>query len=142
LFWIASQTKPVTASALMMLAEEGKLRLDDPVEVYSPVQGIVTGMIAPVKMRVGERREAISKGTAATGQLQLEESAFESETVQYLTKAGPADPDAYQEVAGGFQDRYPLQNRPIIARGFAILKSAGRPAWRFSPRNLPIWPRS
>ncbi|HEY2155206.1 MAG TPA: serine hydrolase domain-containing protein, partial [Isosphaeraceae bacterium] len=32
LFWIASMSKPMTASALMMLVDEGKVRLDDPVE--------------------------------------------------------------------------------------------------------------
>jgi CubicO group peptidase (beta-lactamase class C family) len=36
LFWIASQSKPVTAAALMMLVDEGKVRLDDPVEKYLP----------------------------------------------------------------------------------------------------------
>ena len=36
LFWVASQTKPVTSSAMMMLVDEGKVRLDDPVEAYLP----------------------------------------------------------------------------------------------------------
>lgn len=36
LFWIASQTKPVTAVAVMMLVDEGKLSLDDPVARYLP----------------------------------------------------------------------------------------------------------
>jgi CubicO group peptidase (beta-lactamase class C family) len=36
LFWIASQSKPITAAALMMLVDEGKVRLDDPVERYLP----------------------------------------------------------------------------------------------------------
>ena len=36
LFWIASMTKPMTATALMMLVDEGKLKLDDPVEKYLP----------------------------------------------------------------------------------------------------------
>ena len=36
LFWVASQTKPVTASAFMMLVDEGKVRLDDLVEAYLP----------------------------------------------------------------------------------------------------------
>jgi CubicO group peptidase (beta-lactamase class C family) len=36
LFWIASMTKPITATALMMLVDEGKVRLDDPVEKYIP----------------------------------------------------------------------------------------------------------
>jgi CubicO group peptidase (beta-lactamase class C family) len=34
--WLASVTKPVTTTAIMRLAEEGKLRLDDPVEKYLP----------------------------------------------------------------------------------------------------------
>ena len=36
LFWIASQSKPITATALMMLVDEGKVSLDDPVERYLP----------------------------------------------------------------------------------------------------------
>ena len=36
IFWIASMTKPITALALMMLVDEGKVRLDDPVEKYLP----------------------------------------------------------------------------------------------------------
>ena len=36
MFWIASQTKPMTATALMMLVDEGKVALDDAVEKYLP----------------------------------------------------------------------------------------------------------
>lgn len=36
LFWIASQSKPITATALMILVDEGKVKLDDPVEKYVP----------------------------------------------------------------------------------------------------------
>jgi CubicO group peptidase (beta-lactamase class C family) len=36
LFWIASMTKPITATALMMLVDEGKVGLGDPVEKYLP----------------------------------------------------------------------------------------------------------
>lgn len=35
-FWMASQTKPVTAVAVMMLVEEGKLSLDEPITTYLP----------------------------------------------------------------------------------------------------------
>lgn len=35
-FWIASMTKPVTATAVMMMQEEGKLAVDDPVSKYLP----------------------------------------------------------------------------------------------------------
>ena len=36
LFWIASMTKPVTATAVMMMQDEGKLSVDDPVSKYLP----------------------------------------------------------------------------------------------------------
>ena len=36
LFWIASQSKPMTATAVMMLVDEGKIALDDAVEKYLP----------------------------------------------------------------------------------------------------------
>ena len=36
MFWIASMTKPMTAMALMMCVEEGKLSIDDPVEKHLP----------------------------------------------------------------------------------------------------------
>jgi len=36
LFWIASMSKPMTATALMMLVDEGKLNLTDSVEKYLP----------------------------------------------------------------------------------------------------------
>jgi CubicO group peptidase (beta-lactamase class C family) len=36
LFWIASMTKPITATAVMMLQDEGKLSVEDPVEKYLP----------------------------------------------------------------------------------------------------------
>jgi len=35
-FWIASMSKPITATALMMLVESGDVKLDDPVETYLP----------------------------------------------------------------------------------------------------------
>jgi CubicO group peptidase (beta-lactamase class C family) len=36
LFWIASMTKPITATAVLMLQEEGKLSITDSVEKYLP----------------------------------------------------------------------------------------------------------
>jgi CubicO group peptidase (beta-lactamase class C family) len=36
LFWIASMSKPITAAAVGILVDEGKLRWDDPVERYLP----------------------------------------------------------------------------------------------------------
>ena len=36
MFWIASMTKPITATAIMMLQDEGKLSVNDPAEKYLP----------------------------------------------------------------------------------------------------------
>jgi len=36
MFWIASQSKPITAAALMILVDEGKVNVDDAVEKYLP----------------------------------------------------------------------------------------------------------
>lgn len=36
MFWIASQSKPITGAALMTLVDEGKVKIDDPVEKYLP----------------------------------------------------------------------------------------------------------
>jgi CubicO group peptidase (beta-lactamase class C family) len=36
IFWIASMTKPITGTAVLMLADEGKLSVDDPVEKHLP----------------------------------------------------------------------------------------------------------
>lgn len=35
-FWIASQSKPITAVGLMLLVDDGKVSVDDPVEKYLP----------------------------------------------------------------------------------------------------------
>ena len=36
MFWIASQSKPITCTALMILVDEGKVKVDDPVDKYLP----------------------------------------------------------------------------------------------------------
>jgi len=62
LFWIASQSKSMTCSVLMMLVDEGKLTVDDPVENYLPefkdqkvhdpsAPGGKADLVRPVKLR-------------------------------------------------------------------------------------------
>jgi CubicO group peptidase (beta-lactamase class C family) len=55
MFWIASMTKPMTAMAVLMLVEEGKVRLDDPLEKFVPeFKGIqvkaAQGLVAPRRL--------------------------------------------------------------------------------------------
>jgi CubicO group peptidase (beta-lactamase class C family) len=47
MFWIASQSKAITAVALMILVDEGKVKLDDPVEKFLPE--FKDMMVAPAK---------------------------------------------------------------------------------------------
>ena len=43
LFWIASMSKPITAICVMMLVDEGRLTLDDPIAKYLPkMKGLKT----------------------------------------------------------------------------------------------------
>jgi CubicO group peptidase (beta-lactamase class C family) len=55
MFWIASMTKPMTAMAVMMLVEEGKVKLEDPLEKFVPeFKGIqlktAQGLVAPQRV--------------------------------------------------------------------------------------------
>ncbi|MBD3673309.1 MAG: beta-lactamase family protein [Planctomycetaceae bacterium] len=53
LFCIASMTKPITATAFMMLVEEGKVSVDDPVSKYIPE-------FADIKLTSGETPEPVT----------------------------------------------------------------------------------
>ena len=48
IFWIASQTKSMTASAIMILVDEGKINLDDPIEKFIPE-------FANIKVKEGDK---------------------------------------------------------------------------------------
>jgi CubicO group peptidase (beta-lactamase class C family) len=59
LFWIASQSKPVTAVAVMMLVDEGKLNLDEPVTTWLPELSRL--MVLRVKRDDWQVEERLSK---------------------------------------------------------------------------------
>ncbi|HEX4610735.1 MAG TPA: serine hydrolase domain-containing protein, partial [Urbifossiella sp.] len=58
LFWIASQSKPITAAALMILVDEGKVKLDDPVSAYLPEFNDVWVLAEKDKDKASLRRPA------------------------------------------------------------------------------------
>lgn len=54
MFWIASMTKPVTASAILLLQDQGKLSVEDPIAKYLPeLAGVKTkdGKLANLTIR-------------------------------------------------------------------------------------------
>jgi CubicO group peptidase (beta-lactamase class C family) len=59
LFWIASQSKPIAGVAVMMLVDEGKLNLDEPVSVYLPELSNL--MVFRVKREGWQVEERLSK---------------------------------------------------------------------------------
>jgi CubicO group peptidase (beta-lactamase class C family) len=73
IFWIASMTKPVTGAAVMLMVDEGKLSIDDPVEKHIPELGklkLSDGTPAKITIRhllthtsgMGEARGEESRG--------------------------------------------------------------------------------
>jgi CubicO group peptidase (beta-lactamase class C family) len=55
LFWIASMTKPVTSVAIMMLQDEGKLSVSDPVAKYLPAfAGLKTPSGQPANLTIAQ----------------------------------------------------------------------------------------
>ena len=69
MFRVASMTKPVTSVALMMMVEEGKVRLNDPVSRYIPeFRNLKVAVAAPEPaVAAGERGVAPAPGAGGQG---------------------------------------------------------------------------
>lgn len=86
LFAIASMTKPVTATAVMILKDEGKLKIDDPVSKYIPE-------FADAKLKNGDKlsrpitlRDVMTHTSGLGGDQRLEGSL--EETAKVLAQRG------------------------------------------------------
>jgi CubicO group peptidase (beta-lactamase class C family) len=65
MFRIASMTKPVVGTGIMMLVEEGKLRINDPVSRYIPeFRNMKVGVLQPTTGRAGGGAPGTAPGTA------------------------------------------------------------------------------
>ena len=54
-FWIASMTKPITGAAILLLQDEGKLRLEDPVAQHLPeFAGLRTPAGQPANLTIAQ----------------------------------------------------------------------------------------
>jgi CubicO group peptidase (beta-lactamase class C family) len=68
MFRVASMTKPVTSVAIMMMIEEGKIRLNDPVSRYIPeFRGQKVAVAAPAGPRGEGTASATGAGAAGAG---------------------------------------------------------------------------
>ncbi|MGA2253846.1 MAG: serine hydrolase domain-containing protein [Thermoguttaceae bacterium] len=81
LFWIASMTKPVTATAVLMLQDEGKLSVDDPVAKYLPeLANLKTADGKPAKLTL---RNLLTH-TSGMGEATPQESAAASKLADLI----------------------------------------------------------
>jgi len=68
MFRVASMTKPVTSIALMMMVEEGKVRLNDPVSRYIPeFKNLKVAVADPVDAAAREAAAAATTGAGGRG---------------------------------------------------------------------------
>ncbi len=127
LFWIASMTKPVTACAVMMLLEEGKLELDAPVSVYLPeFSGLKTADGRPV---VPTLRQMLTHTSGMEEPTQAEQLA--ARTLADLMPHIAAKPALF---APG--DRWQYSQSGMNALGRVVEVLSGMPFDRFLAERL------
>jgi CubicO group peptidase (beta-lactamase class C family) len=75
IFWIASMSKPITAVAIAMLADEGKLSFDDPLEKFLPEFANVTVQKRPTLRDVLTHTSGLGEMTTRDPHLTLAETS-------------------------------------------------------------------
>ncbi len=87
IFWIASMTKPITAAAIMMLVDEGKVRLDDPVEKYLPEFKGQMVKVGKDKLAAPKRpitvRDLLTHTSGLPGKIAIETPTLDMLTLKY-----------------------------------------------------------
>ena len=141
LFRIASMTKPVTSIAALMLLEEGKLRLDDPIATWLPefsdmqVLRDATGSVddtypAPREITVEDlmtHRSGLAYAFTSIGPIA---HAYEEKLGPPL--GGPSTPDAWLKALASLPLSYPPGERFHYSHatdvlGFLVARIEGKP---------------
>ena len=121
IFRIYSMTKPVTGVAMMMLFEEGKWRLNDPVSRYIPE-------FAKLKVYAGENPDGSPKLEDARRSMTMRELMTHTAGLGYtISDVNPVD-RMYRK-AGVLDSRKPLQ---AMIDGLAALPLMSQPGTRWS----------
>jgi CubicO group peptidase (beta-lactamase class C family) len=127
--WIASLTKPVTATAAMKLVEQGKLQLDSPVESYLPE-------FSQLATRDGKQhsvkiRQLMSHTSGIPASVPLRESYFFNQTwfKRNLSEVVDAIAQRPLDFVPGSQVNYSNAAPYVLAR--MIEKSSGKPFGEF-----------
>jgi CubicO group peptidase (beta-lactamase class C family) len=124
MFWIASTSKPMTVSAVMMLVDEGKIGLDDPVEKYLPeFKGMMVGPRHPEE-QPKEVSPAAPQLVPASHPIRIREILSHTSGLRFHSAAQP-----------GALDTLPLKDQ---ARSFASEPLLFQPGTDYSYSNEGI----
>lgn len=151
LFRLASQTKPVTAVAVMILMEQGKLRIDDPIERYLPSFKTLkvarltdTGEVSLVKpaTRLTIRHLLTHTGGMSTGDIPEVRRKINQliQKVDWQSATNLEESvEQYTKLALGFEPGTRWEYSPVA--GFNVLARvvevvSGQDFWTFSRENI------
>ena len=141
LFWIASQSKPIAATAVMMVVEEGKLSLDEPITTYIPeFNRLVVARIWREGWQVEERlskpitlRHLLShtSGMQWVAELQGQAKKIDVLPLQLSLYASTTTPLFFEP-----GERYNYSNQGINVAAAIIERVSGKPYFDFLQSRL------
>ena len=134
-FWIASMTKPLTAIGVMMLVEEGKLQLDDPVEKYLPAfkgQKLSVGQNLSAPPRVVTVRDLLTH----TGGLASVVPTAANQPVDTVPLAAMVDLSGRTPLVSAPGAKWAYSNAGINTLGRLIEVCSGQPYAEFIQQRL------
>lgn len=139
LFWIASMTKPMTAAAVMILVDEGKLSLDDPVARHLPefrdlwvmAEKEPDRMVLERPVRPIMIRDILSHTSGLPFKSAIEEPTLDLTPLAINARSYTAAPLLFQPGTG-----YQYSNAGINTAGRIIELVSGMPYERFMEERL------
>ena len=141
LFRIASMTKPVTSVAILMLMEEGKLKLDDPITKWAPEfanMRVLKDPEGPLDNTEPARRDITiddlltHRGGLAYGFTSVGPIAYAHQSALGDVLSNPLDPDPWMAALGGLPlsyqpgDRFHYSHATDVL-GFLVGRIEGKP---------------
>ena len=120
MFWIASMTKPITGAAIMMLQEEGKLSVDDPVGKYIPE-------LAHLKTADGKERTVTLKHLLTHTSGMAEATAEESRHAKTLADLIPHFADKPLQFEPGSKWQYCQSGINTLGRVIEVVSGESLP---------------
>jgi len=138
-FWIASMSKPITAAGLMILVDEGKVKLDDPVEKYLPefknawlaVEQDKEHILLKKPKHAPTVREALSHTSGMPFRSAMEEPTIDVLPLRDAVKSYAITPLQYEPGT-----KYVYSNAGINTAGRIIEVASGMPYEDFLDKRL------